>query len=202
MDDNETRRTIAALKAIIQMLLPAVYPRDGDGGGGTFFKELLADDEPAAIAIANELSEDEIERAFEWAKGAHDGVDEELRAMPVIAYLGAEQVERVRVMLIAHDSGDEAIEVAIGAPDPPDREPLGLEERVRIGERSCLTALARDASSQRGGGLTQDAGRTIEGMVQALPEPWRRHGKVGLERIRGAVTAAVRTGGDEDSPGS
>lgn len=193
VDLPEAKRQIAALKSIVHTMLPAVYPTDSGHSGNAFFQELLADDEAVAIAIANVLTVEEIEQAFEWAGGTRGGVDDELRAMPVVAYLSPEQVERVRVMLLAEDAADEAIEAAMGAP-----EPLGLEARIGIGQGSFLAALALSAASQPGCELDEEPGRSVGDRLRSLPEPWRRHGRKGLERVKRDVTLAVRKGRDGD----
>ena len=59
VDRTEARRQIDALKAIVQTMLPAVYPKDDGRSAQAFFNELLQDDEPVALAIADQLTEGE-----------------------------------------------------------------------------------------------------------------------------------------------
>ena len=191
MEQTEARRNIEALKAIVQTLMPAVYPQYGEKSARAFFEELLDDDEAAAMAIANELTENEIEQAFGWGKETLGGADDEIRATPVVSYLTAEQVERMRVMLVAIDAADNALDAATQMPDPPGREPLGTQERVQIGEQAFVTAMVSDVLAQRGDMLDQDTERTVEETIRALPEPWKKQGLTGLESVRGGVMTTL-----------
>ena len=57
--------------------------------------------ENSFIAIANELTETEIEHAFGWNARAQGGPDAEIREHPLVPYLRPEQVDRLREELEA-----------------------------------------------------------------------------------------------------
>ena len=107
MNNEQTARTIGALTAIVQTALPELYHHEK--GAKEYFLDLVAADDALALAIANTLSEEEIDRAFAWEKRSHGGINDEMRAMPVIEYLTPKQRERVRRWLGEMDGdGDEA----------------------------------------------------------------------------------------------
>ena len=105
MDQSEAKRTIAALKAIIQTMMPEFYWMQSGGLPKQNFLESLEKDEPIALAISNELTESEIEEAFGWTKMASEGGETELRATPVTRFLNAEQTERLRASMVASELG-------------------------------------------------------------------------------------------------
>ena len=61
MAQSQDKRTIAALKAIIQTMLPEYYLMQSGGSPKDNFLESLEMDEPIAMAISNEFTESEIE---------------------------------------------------------------------------------------------------------------------------------------------
>ena len=66
-------RQIAALKAIIQTMMPEFYLMQSDGSPKENFFESLEKDEAIALAISNEFTESEIEDAFGSTKMAGEG---------------------------------------------------------------------------------------------------------------------------------
>lgn len=101
MDHNEAERKIGALKAIIQTLMPEFYWTPGDGGSKTTFFEQLECRDVIATAIANELTESEIDVAFGWNERAIGSADAEMRAHPLVPYLRPDQADRFREELDA-----------------------------------------------------------------------------------------------------
>ena len=101
MDHDEAKRKIGALKAIIQTLMPELYLSPGKGAAKANFYELLEDQDPIATSIANELTESEIDEAFDWVRRAIGGAEAEMSATPIVPYLNPEQAERFRVQLEA-----------------------------------------------------------------------------------------------------
>ena len=82
VNETEASRQIAALKAIVQTMLPDHYPRTHGQDGKTLFAEQLAEDELLAMAVANELSENEFEHAFGWIDASYGTIENELAASP------------------------------------------------------------------------------------------------------------------------
>ena len=124
MNAAEAGRQIAALKAIVQTMLPDHYPRGHAKDGKALFGEQLAEDELLAMAVANELSENELEHAFRWADASYGTIDNELAASPVRPHLSEEQVQRARVALLAIAEVDDAHTLAVRMPDRPEEPPL------------------------------------------------------------------------------
>ena len=99
--DDDPQRKIAALKAIIQTLMPEYNWGLGSGDAkANFYKELQSGD-VIATAIAAELTKSEIAHAFEWNARALGGPDAETRAHPLVPYLNAAQADRFRAELEA-----------------------------------------------------------------------------------------------------
>ena len=96
MENIEAQRTIGALKAIIQTLMPEYYRAFGDGTSNTTFYEQLAQHDIIANAIANELTESEIAQAFGWNERSIGSADAEMRAHPLVPYLRPDQADRFR----------------------------------------------------------------------------------------------------------
>ena len=87
MDNKEAQQKIAALKAIIQTLMPELYWTQAEGGAQANFGALVEDDDPVATAIANELTEPEIDEGFAWVDRARGSTEAEMRATPIVPFL-------------------------------------------------------------------------------------------------------------------
>ena len=87
MDHDEATRKIGALKAIIQSLTPKYNWGLGSGDAMANFYEAVATHDVIASAIANELTESEIDHAFGWNAQAQGGPEAEMRAHPLVPYL-------------------------------------------------------------------------------------------------------------------
>ena len=83
MNRRGASRQIAALKAIIQTMMPEFYLMQYGGPPKENFLESLEKDEPIAMTISNEFTESEIEDAFGWTKMGSEGGETELRAAPL-----------------------------------------------------------------------------------------------------------------------
>ena len=105
MNQKVVSRQIAALKAIVQTMMPEFYLMQSGGSPKENFFESLEKDEAIAMAISNEFTESEIEDAFGWPKEASEGGETELRATPVTPFLNAEQTERLRASMVASELG-------------------------------------------------------------------------------------------------
>ena len=64
MDEDEARRKIAALTAIVQTMIHEVFSANGENNAREMFDLQLEEDELLAMTIANELTEEELDRAF------------------------------------------------------------------------------------------------------------------------------------------
>ena len=69
LDEKEERRKIAALTAIVQTMIHEVFSGTGGKNGRELFDLQLKEDELLAMAIGNELTEEELDRAFGWGGG-------------------------------------------------------------------------------------------------------------------------------------
>ena len=186
MNETEASRQIAALKAIVQTMLPDHYPRGHGKDGKTLFAEQLEEDELLAMAVANELSEQELEHAFAWVDASHGAIDNELAASPVRPHLSEEQVQRARVALLAIAEVDDAHTLAVRMPDRPGEPPLTADERVRMGEEVFVGRIEIDVLHEHEGwsGFTTRAAGDIEERIDSLPEPWRQRVKGILPELR------------------
>ena len=106
MDQSQDRRAIAALKAIIQTMMPEFYLMQYGGLPKENFLESLEKDEAIAMAISNEFTESEIDDAFGWTKMGSEGGEAELRATPITPFLNAEQIGKLRLQLANMDRND------------------------------------------------------------------------------------------------
>ena len=96
MDHDEAKRKIGALKAIIQTLMPEMYWVLGKGEPKANFYERLEHHDIIATAIANELTESEIDEAFGWNERASSSAEAEMRETPIVPYLRPDQADRFR----------------------------------------------------------------------------------------------------------
>ena len=124
MDENEARRKIAALTAIIQTMMHEVYEGPGEQSGREWFDLQLEEDQLLAMAIANELGEKELDLAFGWVDEAFGSSSNEVSASPVAPHLPAERRKRARVSLLALEEVDHAHTLAMRMPDRPGMPPL------------------------------------------------------------------------------
>ena len=142
MDENEANWKIAALTAIIQTLILEHYWEEDEDKGKRRFLGMAEGDHPVAIAVMNELTEDELDAAFRWPDQTHMGTGKEIPAMPVVAYLTQDQYERARVTCVAEHEGDRSSELAMEESEPSwerNRCPGSSEQRMRPcgGAASC-----------------------------------------------------------------
>ena len=186
MDEDEARRQIAALKAIVQALMRELYSGAGSENGREFFDSQLEEDEVLAMAIANELGEEELAQTFGLEKAGLDSERDELATSPIAPHLSKAQRARARVALLAHAESDNAHTFAIRAPKRPDGPPLTDEERVRLGEEAFLGRIEIDVLHEHEGwsGFTTVAKADPVERLSALPEPWRKHAAKQLPELK------------------
>ena len=186
MDENESRRKIAGLTAIVQTMMHEVYSGPGEASGREWFDLQLEEDELFAMAIANELGEEELDRAFGWMEEAFGSSSNEISASPVAPHLRAEQWKRARVALLAHEEADHALTLAVRMPDRPGVPPLTDEERVRMGEEAFLGRIEIDVLHEHEGwsSFTTVAMSDVNERLEHLPEPWRKHVAKRLPELR------------------
>ena len=186
MDANEARRRAAALKAILQAMLHEVYCFSSGEGGRAHFDRRLDDDEASAMAVANELGEEELARAFGWTEGGFASGREELAANPVTPHLNDEQRRRARVALLAQEEADHAHTLAVRAPDRPGILPLSTCARVQLAEEAFLGRLEIDVLHEQEGwsSFTAMAKADPDTRLAHLPEPWRKHAAKRLPALR------------------
>ena len=189
MNENEARRKIAALKAIVQAMMHEVYCESGSESGRKRFDIGLDDDDALAMAIASELCADELAHAFGRTAGDFASGGDLIAASPVTPHLCKEQRTRARVALLAHEEVDHAHTLAVRAPDRPGAAPLSAEERVRLAEEAFLGRLEIDVLHEREGwsGFTTMAKADTEARLSYLPEPWRKHAARRLPELKARV---------------
>ena len=189
MDDNEACRKIAALTAIVQTMMHEVYCAHGAVDARESFDLQVEDDELLAMAIANELGEEELAHAFGWVEAAFGSSNDELSASPVLPHLRAGQRERARVALLALEEADHAHTLAVRMPDRPGVAPLGDEERVSMGEEAFLGRIEIDVLHEHEGwsGFTTMAKPVPNERLDHLPEPWRKHAAKRLAELRARI---------------
>ena len=195
MDHNDSARKIAALTAIVQTMMPELY-WDARDNAAQPFDNAVRDDDPLALAISETLTPEEIAHAFAWADASQRSPHDDLAAIPVVPYLGAELQVRVRVMLVAHDAADDAHTVAVGPREAPRRD---AGRALAIATRRFVEAMTRDALAHRGGGGEHAPGATIDERTAALPEPWRTRTLEELERLKVRIENTVER--DRAGPG-
>ncbi|MCY4450316.1 MAG: hypothetical protein OXC01_00020 [Immundisolibacterales bacterium] len=193
MDENETRRKIAALTAIVQTMMHEVYSGPGDGSGRKRFDLQLEEDELLAMAIANELGEEELGRAFTWVEGANGSSGDEVSAGPISPHLREEQRKRARIALLADQEADHAHTLAVRMPDRPGEPSLTTEDRIRIGEEAFLGRIEIDVLHEHEGwsGFTTKAKPGPDERLAHLPEPWRKHAEKRLPELRARLKESL-----------
>ena len=193
MNDNEARRKVAALTAIVQTMMDEVYSGLGSLSAREWFDLQVREDELLAMAIANELSEEELDRAFDWTEAAFGPSANEVSANPVAPHLRAEQRNRARVALLAHEEADHAHTFAVRMPQRPDAPPLSAQERVRMGEEAFLGRIEIDVLHEHEGwsGFTTTAKPDPSERLEHLPEPWRKHAAKRLPALRARIAETL-----------
>ena len=186
VEENEALRKIAALTAIVQTMMPEVYSETGEKSGTEWFDLQLEEDQLLAIAIANELDEEELDRAFGWVEVAFGSSSNEVSASPVAPHLRAEQRERARIALLALEEADHALTLAVRMPDRPGVPPLTAEERVRMGEEAFLGRIEIDVLHEHEGwsSFRTMAKPDLKERLEHLPEPWRKHATKRMPELR------------------
>ena len=186
MDVSEARRKIAALTAIVQTMMHEVYSGRGEKNGREWFDLQVEEDELLATAIANEFSEEELDRAFGWVEVAFGPSSNEASASPVAPHLREEQRKRAHIALLSLEEADNAHTLALRVPDRPGAAPLTAEERVRIGEEAFLGRIEIDVLHEQEGwsGFTTMAKTDLKERLDHLPEPWRKHAAKKLPELR------------------
>ena len=177
--DEEQTREIAALKAIVQTMLPDVYWHD-DLECRDFFLEQLDDHDPVAMAITNVLSEEEVEHACAWGRENYKEVASELRTMPVAAHLSAEQFERAVIMFTAAEEADKAHETATRAQVAKRMSPRAIAARIRKGEEEFVGGMMKRAGIETGKLMNA----SLEERVAGLPGPWKSRTEKDLANLR------------------
>ena len=146
--DADTR--VAALEAIVQTLVLEHYWEENEADAKWRFIAMAEADHPLAMAVVNELTEEELDAAFRWPRAANEGECQGPPATPVMAFLTAEQYERVRISTVAENEGDRARELAMNEPGGPAGRTFSATERVRIAERQFVSAMVHDVARHRG----------------------------------------------------
>ena len=196
MDANDPDRKIAVLTAIVQTMMAKQYEHAFDDGPQAL-KRRVDDDDPLALAINSTLSPEEIAHAFKWAGASLRSADDELRAMPVVPYLSAEQRERVRTMLVASDAADEAYTKAVGPGESPPRD---AAQALEIGERTFVEAMTNDALAQRADVPELATDADVDERIAVLPEPWRSRTRHELEILKGGSRTYSKNTAQARSP--
>ena len=175
MQPDDLNRTVAALTAIVQTMLPALY-----AGGPQQFDEAVHDDEPLALAIDNTLSAEAIAEGFAWSGASPRSPDAELAAIPAAAFLSAEQRLRTRVMFVSDNAADAAHAMALGPRGAPRRDGTSV---LDLAARHFVDAMTRDARSHAADVAATAPAAPVEARIAALPEPWRSRTRHDLARL-------------------
>ena len=184
MHEAHASRKLAALTAIIQTMLLEHYWEQDETEGKRRFLRLAEADHPVAMAIVNELSEEEFDAAFRWPGGTNRDRTKGLAATPVLAFLTEEQYERARVAAVAEDEGEQARGLAAEEPGRSRTGTHEVKERIRLAEKRFVAAMIEDLVSRRDEALDASAKATVEECIEAMPEPWKSRTRNELERIR------------------
>ena len=183
MDTHEEKtRETAALKAIVQTMLPDVYWHD-EMECRDFFLEQLDDHDPVAMAITNVLSEEEVEHAFAWGRENYKEVASEVRTMPVAAYLLAEQFERAVIMFTAAEEAENAHESATRAQVATRMSPRAIAARVQKGEEEFVNGMLKRAGTETG----KLKNASLEERFAELPGPWKSRMEKDLAALRARI---------------
>ena len=199
MDDNEASRKIAALTAIIQTLILEQYWEEDEEAGKRRFLGMAEGDHPVAMAIVNELTEDELDAAFRWPGQTHMGAGKELPATPVVAFLTENQYERARVTCVAEDEGDFARELGMQEPIPAGATGPGASERIGLAEERFVSGMIRDLVVRRGEGIAAVTKEGVEARIAAMPEPWKSRSRNELEHVRKVLTELFAESGEHET---
>ena len=180
MQPDDPLRTIAALTAIVQTMLPELY-----AGGARQFDEAVRDDEPLALAIGNTLGAEAIAEGFAWSGASTRSPDAELAAIPAADFLSAAQRLRARVMVFAHDAADAAHAMALGPPGASRRDAASV---LDLAAGQFIDAMTRDARSHGADVAETAPAASVEARIAALPEPWRSRTRHDLELLTDWIT--------------
>ena len=170
MEEKDVHRRIATLTAIVETMITAVYGTLTRGQATGTFAKLVADGDPLATAISNELTREEIDRALAATECTLESHEEVLNAIPAFHHLTDGQREQARVMRVAEEAVDGACEAENADP-----------------EGAFIEVMLRDLEAQRGESLETGATSRFEDWVEKLPEPWRHHARKGIESVRNRV---------------
>ena len=183
MDHDDCDQKIAALTAIVQTMMPELY-WDVPDNAAQPFHDAVRDDDPLALAISETLTPQEIAHAFAWGDARLRSPDDDLAAIPVVPFLGAEQRVRMRVMQLAHDAADDAHTVAVGPREAPRRDPA---RALAIATARFVEAMTSDALAHRADVGDPAPGAPVDERIAVLPEPWRTRTRDALERLKARV---------------
>ena len=156
-------------------------------------------DHPVAMAIMNELSEDELDAAFRWPDQTHMGAGKELPVAPVVAFLTQDQYERARVTCVANAEGDFARELAMQEPNPAGAMVPGASERVALAEERLVSGMVKDFIARRGEEIGVGTKGSLEERIAGMPEPWKSRTRNELERVREDLTEMFSESGERES---
>ena len=186
MTEEQARRKIATLTAVVQVMIREVYCGSGPERGRALFDLQLDDDELLAMAIANELDEQALSKAFSDFAGGAIAAGGEVAASPLAPVLNDEQLLRARVALLGHTEADHAHTLAVRAPEEPGTPGRSTDERIRLAEETFIGRMEIDALHACDGwsGFSERVPADGQQRIAQLPEPWRRHAKKRLPELR------------------
>ena len=199
MNEANATRKIAALTAIIQTLLLERYWEVDEEAGKERFRRMVEGDHPVAMAIVNELTEDELAAAFRWPDQTRMGAGKEIPATPVVAFLTEEQYERARVTCVADDEGDFARELGMQEPIPAGASAPGASERIALAEERFVSGMIRDLVARRGEEVGMGTKGSVEERIAAMPEPWKSRSRNELQHVRENLTELFDESGEREA---
>ena len=199
MSEPNASRKIAALTAIIQTLILEHYWEADEEAGKQRFLGLAEGEHPVAMAVMNELTEDELDAAFRWPDQTHMGGGKEIPAMPVVAFLTEEQYERARVTCIAEHECDQAVALAMEETNLPGATALRASERIAIAEERFVSGMVKDLVARRSEGTAAVTTEGVAARIEAMPEPWKSRTRNELERVREDLIEMLAGSGEREA---
>jgi len=184
VDENEANRKVGALKAIIQTLLLEHYWEMDEESGKQRFLGMAEADHLVAMAILNELTQEELAAAFRWPGGEDGDRARGLPALPVIAFLTEAQYERARVTTLAEDEGDRARSLAMEEWERSGAKAQGESELLILAEERFVSAMVKDLVARRGEDAAALEEGALEERIASMHEPWGSRTRRELERLR------------------
>ena len=174
----------AALVALVQTMIPHIfYTHDETIRPREIFADQIAHHDPAAMGIANALTQAEIDTAFAWVD-ASQTTDDEVALTPIRPHLTPTQQLGFRVSLTAIGLADDALEAALALERGSSGNRTHRKAQARTATEGFLRAMANDVKAN-GHDVPEARSHHInDEFAECLPEPWRRHALTHLANLK------------------